>query len=116
MTNQITYRQEGDYLIPNLKVPESPKVGKYGMLRHTFLHDHKSAQFTKLFLAGQLNTHLEQVDKEANEMMEQLVKKMAKTQGITEKLKAENQMLWVQRMNNIRNSAEEIVMKELIYR
>ncbi|MBO5021725.1 MAG: TnpV protein [Clostridia bacterium] len=116
MTNQITYRQVGDYLIPNLQAPESPKVGKYGMLRHTFLREHKSAKFTKLFMTGKLNEHLEQVDKEANEMMTLLITKMSEAQQVTEKLKAENQMLWVQRMNNIRSAAEEIVLKELIYR
>ena len=116
MTNQITYRQEGNYLIPNFQAPESPKVGKYGMLRHTFLREHKSARFSKLFLTGKLNEHLEQLDKEANEMMEQLIAKMSEAQQVTEKLKAENQMLWVQKMNNIRSSAEEIVLNELIYR
>ena len=116
MTNQITYRQEGDYLIPNLEAPESPKVGKYGMLRHTFLREHKSAKFTKLFMTEKLNEHLEQVDKEANEMLERLILKMAQKLQVTEDLKAENQMLWVQKMNNIRSAAEEIVLKELIYR
>ena len=116
MTNQITYRQEGDYLIPNLEAPESPKVGKYGMLRHTFLQEHKSAKFTKLFMTGKLNEHLEQVDQEANEMLERLILKMAQKLQVTEDLKAENQMLWVQKMNNIRSAVEEIVLKELIYR
>ena len=112
---KLTYTMQGDYLLPNLEVPEAPKVGKYGMLRRSFLRSHKQALYTGMMLSGKLNSHLEEIDQTANSMMERLTSQMAKAQGVTEALKASNQILWLQRMNNIRASAEEIVMAELIY-
>ena len=111
----LTYTMQGDYLLPNLEVPESPKVGKYGMLRRSFLRNHKQALYTGMMLEGTLNSHLEQVDKEANMLLEKLMTQMMQEQGLTEELKSRNQMLWVQQMNNLRQSAEEVVLKELIY-
>ena len=111
----LTYTMQGDYLLPNLEVPESPKVGKYGMLRRSFLRNHKQALYTGMMLEGTLNSHLEQVDKEANLLLEKLTTQMMQEQGLTEELKSRNQMLWVQQMNNLRQSAEEVVLKELIY-
>ena len=111
----LTYTMQGDYLLPNLEVPESPKVGKYGMLRRSFLRSHKQALYTGMMLADKLNAHLEEVDRQANEMLEKLLQKLSKEQGVTEELKAKDQMLWVQLMNNLRQSAEEVVLKELIY-
>lgn len=111
----LTYTMQGDYLLPNLEVPESPKVGKYGMLRRSFLRSHKQALYTGMMLEGTLNSHLEQVDKEANMLLEKLMTQMMQEQGLTEDLKSRNQMLWVQQMNNLRQSAEEVVLKELIY-
>ena len=111
----LTYTMQGDYLLPNLEVPESPKVGKYGMLRRSFLRSHKQALYTGMMLEDTLNRHLEQVDKEANMLLEKLMTQMMQEQGLTEKLKSRNQMLWVQQMNNLRQSAEEVVLKELIY-
>ena len=111
----LTYTMQGDYLLPNLEVPESPKVGKYGMLRRSFLRSHKQALYTGMMLEGTLNSHLEQVDKEANLLLEKLMTQMMQEQGLTEELKSRNQMLWVQQMNNLRQSAEEVVLKELIY-
>ena len=111
----LTYTMQGDYLLPNLEVPESPKVGKYGMLRRSFLRSHKQALYTGMMLEGTLNSHLEQVDKEANMLLEKLMTQMMQEQGLTEELKSRNQMLWVQQMNNLRQSAEEVVLKELIY-
>ena len=112
---ELTYTMQDGYLIPNLKAPDPPKVGKYGMLRHSYLRKHKKVHYQGMLLTSTLNSHLEQVDKEANEMMETLVATMAKEQGVTEKMKAENQMQWVGLMNNIRAAAEEVVLKELIY-
>ena len=112
---ELTYTMQGDYLIPDLTVPESPKLGKYGMLRRTFLREHRDGIYTGMLLNGTLNSHLEEVDREANRMLEQLTTQMAQEQGVTEELKAQNQMLWVQRMNNIRQAAEEIIYSQLIY-
>ena len=106
---------QGDYLLPNLEVPEAPKVGKYGMLRRSFLRSHKQALYTGMMLEDTLNSHLEQVDKEATMLLEKLTTQMMQEQGLTEELKSRNQMLWVQQMNNLRQSAEEVVLKELIY-
>ena len=111
----LTYTMQGDYLLPNLEVPESPKVGKYGMLRRSFLRSHRKALYTGMMLEGTLNSHLEQVDKEATMLLEKLTTQMMQEQGLTEELKSRNQMLWVQQMNNLRQSAEEVVLKELIY-
>ena len=112
---ELTYTMQGDYLLPNLEVPESPKVGKYGMLRRSFLRSHKQALYTGMMLEDTLNSHLEQVDKEATMLLEKLTAQMMQEQGLTEELKSRNQMLWVQQMNNLRQSAEEVVLKELIY-
>ena len=112
---ELTYRQEGDYLLPNLEVPESPKIGKYGMLRRDFLRRNHDGIYTGMLLRGTLNSHLEEIDRQATEMMESLSTQMAQKEGVSESLKASDQMLWVQRMNNIRQRAEETVMTELVY-
>lgn len=111
----LTYTMQGDYLLPNLEVPESPKVGKYGMLRRSFLRSHRKALYTGMMLSDRLNPHLEEVDKAANTMLEKLISKMAQEQGVTEALKASDPMRWVGLMNNIKASAEEVVLKELVY-
>ena len=112
---ELTYRMQGDYRLPNLIPPESPKVGKYGMLRHSYLRKHREGLYTGMLMEGTLNAHLEEVDREANRMLEQLTTQMALEQGVTEELKARDQMLWVQQMNNIRQAAEEIIYSQLIY-
>lgn len=112
---ELAYRQAGDYLIPNLIPPESPKVGKYGMLRHEYLLSRKRGIFDGMMAAGTLNAHLEEIDRLANETVEGLISKMAKEQKVTEKLKAEDPMKWVGLMNNIKESAEETVLNDLIY-
>ena len=113
---ELTYKRQGDYLIPDLELPEEPNIGKYGMLRRTYLQQNKKVIFGAMQMKETLKDHLEEVDRQANEMMERLIKQMAKEQGVTEELKARDQMAWVQQMNNIRSSAEEIVLSELIYR
>ena len=112
---ELTYTTRGDYLLPDLNVPESPKIGKYGMLRRSYLREHRDGIYTGMLLSGKLNGHLEEIDRTANEMMNRLTAELAKAQGVTESLKASNQMKWVDLMNNIRNQAEEIVRAELIY-
>ena len=112
---ELTYTTRGDYLLPDLNVPGSPKIGKYGMLRRSYLREHRDGIYTGMLLSGKLNGHLEEIDRTANEMMNRLTTELAKAQGVTESLKAWDQMKWVGLMNNIRNQAEEIVMTELIY-
>lgn len=112
---ELTYHWEGDYLIPDLKAPETPKIGKYGTMRHKFLRVNHRGVFDGMLLEGSLNAHLEQIDRQANEMMERLTLQMAQAEGVTEQLKARNQMAWVRAMNSIKNRAEEIVFHDLIY-
>ena len=111
----ITYRQEGDYLLPNIEAPESPQIGFWGQRRLKHLRENKEVLYMTMLMSGTLTDYLEEVDQSADEMLERLVTQMKKQEGITETLKATNQMEWVQRMNNIRNRAEEIVYQELIY-
>lgn len=112
---ELTYTRQGDYLIPNLTVPEAPQVGKYGMLRRSYLRSHRNGLYTGMMLTGKLNSHLEEIDRQAGEMMESLTARIAREQGVTEELKASDQMKWVGLMNNIRASAEEIVLADLVY-
>lgn len=117
MATKITYTQQGDYLLPNLKLPEQPKVeiGIWGKRHLRYLKNHHPIIYTNLLTSCKLTAHLADIDREANEMFNRLVKQLAKQEGVTEQLKAENQILWVRRMNNIRNRAEEFVNSELIY-
>ena len=112
-----TYRWEGDYLIPNLALPEQEEytLGKYGRLHRSFLKEHHPILYTNLLTSGKLYEHLAEIDKICNERMEIIESAMAKQEGVTEALKAADSMEWVRRKNNIRNRAEEIVMTELVY-
>lgn len=112
---ELTYTMQGDYLLPDLTVPESPKLGKYGMLRRTFLRKHRDGIYTGMLLNGTLNSHLEEVDRQAQKMLDDLTEQMKALNGVTEQLKAEDQMRWVQMMNSIRHSAEEVILNDLIY-
>lgn len=114
MTN-LTYTQRGDYLIPDLEAPEAPKIGKFGTMRHQYLRDYHRGIFDGMLLKGTLNEHLEQIDRQANEMVERLVSQVAQAEGVTEHLKATDQMAWVRRMNVIKSWAEEIVTRDLIF-
>ena len=113
----ITYSRQGDYLLPDLTVPDEPEVhrGKYASLRHTYLKNYRYGMYLNLLTKGELNRHLNEVQRETQERMEVLTEQMKAAWGVTEELKAKDQMAWVQQMNNIRQAAEEIVMKELIY-
>ena len=112
-----TYRQEGDYLIPNLALPGEPEyqIGKYGRMRCSYLKEHRPILYTNLLASGTLHRHLAKIDQACNERMEIIVPAMAKQEGVTETLKAADQMEWVCRMNSIRSRAEEIVLTELGY-
>ena len=125
MGGTYTLGADGMYY-PNLGLPkeETPRFGKYGKMRHTYLREHKKAYYTMLLFDGKLVAHLNEIDDSANSRMEQLTKQMAKSQDVTEVLKAQDvtevlkaqdQMAWVGAMNNIRNAAEELVRSELIY-
>ena len=111
----LNYIRRGDYLIPDLEEPEAPKIGKFGTLRHKYLRSRHRGIFDGMLLEGSLNPHLEQIDRQANEMMERLTAQMAQAEGVTEALKARDQMAWVRAMNSIKNRAEEIVLNDLIY-
>ena len=111
-----TYRQVGDYLIPDIELPErNYEIGKYGRMRRRYLKEYRKIQYTTMILEGTLYDHLEEFDRTCNEHMETMVAAMKKQQGITEELKARDQLAWVGTMNNIRKAAEEIVLRELIY-
>ena len=114
---ELTYRMEGDYRVPNLAVPEEGQVvlGKYALLRKNYLKQHRRILFVNLLTSGKLNEHLTEIEQTAQERMELITRQMAAAQGVTEKMKAENQMQWVGLMNNIRHSAEETILAELIY-
>ena len=111
---KLTYHGESGYLIPDLIAPESPAVGPWGMRRLAYLRQHRRPIYSGMLMNGSLNAHLEEIDRIAEEMMESLMDQMATREGVTEQLKAEDQMAWVQAMNSIRNRAEEIVLAELI--
>ena len=111
----LTYHQEGEYLMPDLIPPESPTIGRFGMQRLEFLRQHRRPIYSGMLMNGTLNSHLEEIDQTADEMLERLMNQMAQSEGVTETLKAQNQMEWVARMNNIRSRAEEMILNDLIY-
>ena len=111
----VTYHQEGDYFLPDLTPPENVPVGIWGQRHRYYLKTHRQPIYTALFLSGELDSHLSEVDQQAEEMFSQLVKKLAEQEGVTEQLKAERQMEWVGRMNNICNRVADIVNAELIF-
>ena len=114
--NGMGYTLHGDYYLPDLVLrEEEPTYGKYGMLRKQFLKEHRSARYQYLLLTGKLNEYLNQTDQEAREQVEMLMKQMAEKKGVTEELKVQDQMKWVRLMNNIKVSAEEIILKNTVY-
>ena len=117
MTETLTYRREGDYSLPNLTVPEEPPIilGKYALLRKKYLKEHRRALYLNLLTAGALNEHLAGIEQAANERVELLTVMIAAAQGVTEGLKAYDQLKWVGTMNSIRSAAEETVLEDLIY-
>ena len=115
--NGLWYELQGDYYLPCLKLPEEPEVhiGIWGQRHRRYLKSHRRALYTSLLTSGKLNDYLTDLNEQAEAMFSRLVKQLSAKEGVTEGLKAENQMLWVQRMNNVRNVAMEIVSSELIY-
>ena len=116
--NEITYYKHGDYYLPNLVAPENMKnfeIGKYGKLRLRYLKEHKKAEYTLLLMDNKLQKHLMEIDKIATERFNLLMKQFAEKENITEELKVKDQLKWVGLMNTIKHSAEEIILKELIY-
>ncbi len=110
-----TYHQKGDYLLPDLSLPETAPVGVWGQRRRYYLKTQREPLYNALLLSGKLNDHLIEVDTQAEAMFSQLDKQLAEQESVTEQLKAENQMEWVGRMNNVRNRTTEVVCSELIY-
>ena len=117
MSTKITYTQQGDYLLPDLKLPEQPKVeiGIWGKRHLKYIEHYRPILYTNLLTRCKLTAYLADIDEQAEDMFFRLVKQLAKQEGVTEQLKADNQMMWVQKMNNIRNRVTEIVNNELIY-
>ena len=115
----ITYRQVGDYMIPNLRLPHEEstiRLGKWGMLHKDYLQKHNPVLFATLLTQGKLFQHCVQIDIQAQQMFTTLVDQMAKTENITEHLKSQNQLEWVQRMQNIESQAREIVCHDIIFK
>ena len=112
-----TYREENGYLIPNLTLPDEKQVeiGVWGQQHLRYIKQHHKVRYTNLLTSGKLSGYLANIDKQAEDMFFRLVKQMAEREGVTEKLKADNQMVWVCRMNNIRSRATEIVNHDIIY-
>ena len=112
-----TYTRQGDYCLPDVRLPPEEKrsIGIYGQRRRAYLKEHHRVLYYNLLTAGVLDGHLADIEEQAEAMFSRLVKQLSEKEGVTEALKSENQMLWVQRMNNIRSAAMEIVSSELIY-
>lgn len=116
--NGLWYELQGDYYLPCLKLPkeESRHIGIWGQRHLRYLKQHRKVLYSELLISGKLNEYLADLNEQAEELFSRLVKQLAEKEGVTEAIKEENQMLWVQRMNNIRSAAMEVVSNELIYR
>ena len=114
---QIIYAKQGDYLLPNLLLPQEPQIplGKYALMRRRFLQQNRKVIYTNLLTTGKLHAHLMEIEETAKQRISLMVAQMAQTEGVTEELKATDQMKWVGLMNNFRSAAEEQIMQELIY-
>ena len=112
-----TLTADGNYYLPDLTLPEEPHydIGRFGLMRRHYLKNHRKGLFTVLLTSGKLNEHLYEIDQTANDRLELLSKQMAKNEGVTEQLKVENQMLWIQKMTNIHSRIVEIIREDLIY-
>ena len=112
-----TYHQEGDFLFPDLVLSDTTDyhIGKYGRMRHRYLKEHRRTQFTVMLTNETLAKHIADIDAACRERLDTLIPAMAEQEGVTEELKATDQMEWVRRMNNIKNRAEEIILQEIIY-
>ena len=118
LREKLEYHQEKDYLIPNIAIKnnlDNYQIGKYGYLRLDYLKKYKSGYYTELMIEGTLPEHIVAIDKEASVQVKNIVKSLAKANNVDEILKQSNQFEWIRLMNNFKNSAEEIILKELIY-
>ena len=118
---ELTYRSVGDYLIPNLMLDgedelEEMPLGKYGMLRETFLEEHHHGTYTSMLLTGRLYPHLREIDRQAQEQVDRMVSELMEQNGVNEAMKARDQMGWVQAVNSFKAQAEEIVLAEIVYK
>ena len=114
-SNGLWYELHGDYYLPCVTMPERKPVGIWGRRYRKYLKEHRNTTYTAMMLAGTLDDHVAEIDQQAEDMLDRLIKQMTKQEGITEQLKARDQMEWVRRMNNIRNLAVEVVNNDLIY-
>ncbi len=114
---ELTYSKCGDYYIPNLvySVPDTP-IGKYGLLRESYLKEHRSVRYNHMLMSGKLYLHLVEIDEQAQHLLDTMIPKLKAQQGVTEKLKADNQLEWVGRMNNIKAQVEEVIFSEIVYK
>ena len=113
---KISYTKVGDYLIPNLTVPDKHySIGKYGMFRREYLKEHRSALYSTMLLNGTLLKHLAEIDKTCHTMLDRLIPQMAEREGVNNALKAADQMEWVRRMNSIKSRVEEILYHDYVY-
>ena len=118
---ELTYTRVGDYLIPDLILDgedetEEYPLGKYGMLRETFLKEHHHGTYTSMLLTGRLGPHLREIDRQAQEQVDRMVDELKEQNGVDEAMKASNQMGWVQAVNSFKAQAEEIVLTEIVYK
>ena len=115
--SEITYTMQGDYLLPDLTMPEQPEqsMGRYARMRRMFLKEHHKVRYYNLLTSCTLNEHLNETEQRATEMEQKLTEQMAQTEGVTERLKATDMMSWVRKMNSIQNRAQEIVLTEIVY-
>ncbi len=114
--SELTYHRDGDYLLPDFVPPPAPQIGVWGIRRRDYLRKDHDGIYTGMLLSGKLNGHLEEIDRSANEMFDLLMKQYAAREGVTEELKAKDQMEWVRRMNSIREAVNEIISGELIWK
>ena len=121
MTKELTYKQAGDYLIPDLMLDgedetEEYPLGRYGDLRRTFLKEHHHGTYTSMLLTGRLESHLREIDRQAQEQVDRTVAELMKRNGVDEAMKARDQMGWVQAVNSFTAQAEEMVLAEIVYK
>ena len=115
--SELTYTMNGDYLLPNLILPQQPTMplNKYGRMRKTYLKEHRPVLWNRMLLNGTLDSHLREISETANQRLNQMMQEMAAAQGVTEKLKASDPMGWTQQMNSLKAQAEEVILTELVY-
>ena len=115
MENDLTYRQEGDFLLPELEVETPSTLGKYARMRERYLREERPVLYNRLILSGKLTVHLKEIDRTASQRLELLMPELKKSMGLTEELKAQDPMKWAGLMNNAKSKVEEMILEELIY-